>query len=70
MIFEKTLNARNEERQDPRIYVTKYSEESTIRIVVSHQHDHMTIITISPDTANKLGWALLQAVSAKKGEQL
>lgn len=69
MIFDKRLGNRPTGHIDPTIHVTRYSETSTIQILVSNDHSQFTILTITPETANKLGWALLEAVVAKKLEE-
>lgn len=69
MIYEKRLGATPTGHIDPIVHVTRYSETSTIQVMVSNDHSHYSIMTLTAETANKLGWALLQAVSAKKAEQ-
>lgn len=68
MIFDKRVGTRPTGHIDPIIHVTRYSETSTIQIVASNDHSHFSIFTLTPETANKLGWALLEAVVAKKLE--
>jgi hypothetical protein len=68
MIYDKRLGNRPSGHIDPSIHVTRYSETSTVQIMASNEHSHFTILTISAETANKLGWALLEAAVAKKLE--
>lgn len=68
MIYDKRLGNRPTGHIDPSIHVTRYSETSTVQIMASNEHSHFTILTISAETANKLGWALLEAAVAKKLE--
>jgi hypothetical protein len=68
MIFDKRLANPPAGHIDPSIHVTRYSETSTIQIMASNDHSHFTILTLTADTANRLGWALLEAVVAKKLE--
>lgn len=69
MIFEKRLGNRPVGHIDPTIHITRHSENSTIQVMASNDHSHFCIITLTPETANKLGWALLEAVVAKKLEE-
>jgi hypothetical protein len=68
MIYDKRLGNHPTGHVDPILHVTRHSESSTIQIMASNDHSHFTILTITAETANKLGWALLEAVVAKKLE--
>jgi hypothetical protein len=68
MIFDQRLGATPKGHIDPIVHVTRYSETSTIQVMFSNDSSHFSILTLTADTANTLGWALLQAVVAKKGE--
>jgi len=61
-IYEKQLN--QELNKDPNIGVTRWSIASLVQIVASHGPASI-LVTMSPELATKVGWALLEAAVAK-----
>lgn len=45
---------------DPTIAVTSWSIAETVQIIATHGQ-MSTILTLSPDLANRLAWALIEA---------
>ena len=64
-IYEKKLNP--EKPKDPSIGVTRWSTARDVEIV-AHSGSTSLLLTMSPDLANRLAWALLEAADKKPGD--
>lgn len=65
-IYDKKLT-QIKPNLDPSIGVTRWSIASNVQLV-AHQGPVSTLITLSPNLATRLGWALLEAAGAKNGD--